>query len=474
MSNLISGLSALIKSSIGSTLIGFVNIGVASIQRTVNAKLSEKYSVLDAGADNTGATATATKIQNAINSGFGEIEIPDGKYLIDTDLIVPDNVRIKFSENAIFLAGKDGLTFFRSNTHAYFSSIHSPRFDANGHANVTCADMISFRLHSGIYNPFMMGAKNGIVFRNGCFGTEINNPTSYAVKYPVIFISNNSGSVVRNPNFDNSPGVGGDGTGSGVTVQYGGGSNLGVQVLGGYIQGFVFGVDDGANGTLVEGTYFEQCSSVDITANTTARNCKYEDCEHWGTIGLAAYRFRNTDSMTIWNPTMGSGARTVLYDIDGTNTNCVEYRSGSNASLNMPTGDLTYVSKMAVQSVGTFVPTIVGSTTAGAAIYTVQTAKFTKTGSTVSMQISISWSGHTGTGAMLLNGLPAGLAPLSFAPMRRFSVSPGFAVTGISVNAAMIGAGTTIGIRQISNAGVESLVPIVAAGSIDVFGTFEI
>ena len=55
---------------------------------------------------------------------------------------------------------------------------------------------------------------------------------------------------------------------------------------------------------------------------------------------------------------------------------------------------------------GTFTPTIVGVTTAGAGTYTYQVGRYTKVGNLVTVQCYIDWSAHTGTGDMRLNGLP--------------------------------------------------------------------
>ncbi|MFZ6687493.1 hypothetical protein ACO0K0_07075 [Undibacterium sp. SXout11W] len=431
-----------------------------------------RVSVTQAGAWLDGAHIDTVAIQKCINL-CRSIWIPDGVAMIDQDLVVPDNVRIEFSENAIFRAAKDGLTFFRSDSHAYFSSIHNPRLDGAGHIKVVGFDMINFRLNSGIFNAFLMLMDTGFVGREGCFGTLIDNPTMYGVKFPIVFIRNNSSTIINNPNFDNSVVAGGDGKGAGITIQYGAGSNLGARVNGGYIQGFDLGIDDGAIGTIISETYFEACTLADITANTTAIGGKYLNCGHWGHIGAAAYRFRNTDSMTIWNPTMGSGARTVLYDIDGTNTNCVEYRPDSNSNFNQPLGNTDFIKSIATQSKLRFSPTAAGSVTVGDATYTVQTAVVTKTGSSVSFQLSLTWVGHTGSGALIIKGMPSQFLPNLSNQKVRLSVSPGFPFTGPIVNAVFIGSGTDIGVRQISTAGSESLLSLPASGSIDIYGVYS-
>ena len=55
---------------------------------------------------------------------------------------------------------------------------------------------------------------------------------------------------------------------------------------------------------------------------------------------------------------------------------------------------------------GTFTPTMFGNTTAGTATYNIQTGTYTKIGRTVSFQLHLDWSGHTGTGGSRIGGLP--------------------------------------------------------------------
>lgn len=61
---------------------------------------------------------------------------------------------------------------------------------------------------------------------------------------------------------------------------------------------------------------------------------------------------------------------------------------------------------------GTFTPTIVGTTIAGAGTYITQSGSYTKIGNRVFFEIDINWSAHTGTGNITLAGLAfaAGIA----------------------------------------------------------------
>jgi hypothetical protein len=55
---------------------------------------------------------------------------------------------------------------------------------------------------------------------------------------------------------------------------------------------------------------------------------------------------------------------------------------------------------------GTFVPTVVGMTTTGTATYGTQLGRYIKIGQMVHFTFVVSYSAHTGTGNMRINGLP--------------------------------------------------------------------
>ena len=55
---------------------------------------------------------------------------------------------------------------------------------------------------------------------------------------------------------------------------------------------------------------------------------------------------------------------------------------------------------------GTFTPTISGTSTAGTGTYTTQFGRYTKVGRVVTCDIAITWTAHTGTGNLEIDGLP--------------------------------------------------------------------
>lgn len=103
---------------------------------------------------------------------------------------------------------------------------------------------------------------------------------------------------------------------------------------------------------------------------------------------------------------------------------------------------------------GTFTPVIEGTTTAGVGTYSQQTGIYTKIGRVVFIEIALAWSAHTGTGNIVITGLPfaAGASPASRAVSVLYSsltytgdptalISAG--ATSISPRTMATGAGTT-------------------------------
>jgi len=78
-------LATLVASS-GSSLIGFIQSGTGAVARTVQAKLRETCSIVDYGADPTGAANSGTAIQLALQSGARSVYVPPGTYVMTANI----------------------------------------------------------------------------------------------------------------------------------------------------------------------------------------------------------------------------------------------------------------------------------------------------------------------------------------------------------------------------------------------------
>lgn len=305
-----------------------------------------EINVVDFGADPTGVNNSSTAIQAALDL-TGSIYIPDGTYKISADLVIKSNTCVTFGQKAVLKANANNITFFKSNstTNAYQVQIYNAQLDGNGFTGVTGFDMYNFRLNAGLFNPYMTALSKGIVFRYGCFGTVIENPTTYNnVSFPVSIMDNCAEVRILNPNFDGT-GISPTGT-IGVDIQVGAtiGVNIGCRIDGGYIQGFGTGIYDRGVGTQVNGTYFESCVNTDILASS-ASQCTYTSTQHWSSTGNSAVQGISSDGITIISPAMGSGARSVgVLNFNGSNTNCMYICAASASYRNTPIGVTTGIS----------------------------------------------------------------------------------------------------------------------------------
>ena len=122
----------------------------------------------------------------------------------------------------------------------------------------------------------------------------------------------------------------------------------------------------------------------------------------------------------------------------------------------------------------TFTPSVIGSSSAGTATYTIRLGSYTKIGKRVFFTISLTWSGHTGTGDLQVSGLPF------------MSNSDGENYTPVTVwnSNVATSAGTMLGALILPNqnkisfyelptgGGSASLVTIDAAGSLYLSGHY--
>ena len=123
---------------------------------------------------------------------------------------------------------------------------------------------------------------------------------------------------------------------------------------------------------------------------------------------------------------------------------------------------------------GTFTPTIAGLTTTGVGVYGLQSGKYTKVGNLVTFQVFLTWTAHTGTGNMIISGLP-------FTSGANFwSGTVGFA-NNISLTAGKIMVGyieanaAYVNLQQYATGGGATAgIPIDTAGEIMFSGSYTV
>jgi hypothetical protein len=179
----------------------------------------------------------------------------------------------------------------------------------------------------------------------------------------------------------------------------------------------------GASTIAVNTISFNSCaiSGLKITTTTTGsinvNNCNWIFAANTlltmagtGMSTLNNSEFESTSASTF---SIGTGCtlNTGNCIVNSSNTNAITgagtFSSGPvNYSGSSFTNNVTTKAYTAFGETGTFTPTLVGSTVAGTTTYTNQQGYFTRIGNLVHAQVYISITAATGTGVVLLGGLP--------------------------------------------------------------------
>jgi hypothetical protein len=118
---------------------------------------------------------------------------------------------------------------------------------------------------------------------------------------------------------------------------------------------------------------------------------------------------------------------------------------------------------------GLFTPVITGSTSAGTGTYTAQQGLYTKIGNRVVIQITITWTAHTGTGNLLVTGLP-----FTAAADCALALSND-ALTYTSTPTAIVqGASTQIALLQSASNAARANIAIEAAANLQLSGVYRV
>ncbi len=98
------------------------------------------------------------------------------------------------------------------------------------------------------------------------------------------------------------------------------------------------------------------------------------------------------------NPIIG-GTKKFKADVDG-NVTATNIKFPSTQVVSTDTNTLDHYKE------GTFTPVLEGLTSAGVGTYTTQLGNYTRIGNMVTASVNLTWTAHTGTGDMIIKGLP--------------------------------------------------------------------
>lgn len=200
--------------------------------------------------------------------------------------------------------------------------------------------------------------------------------------------------------------------------------------------------------------------------------------------------------------TAGPGTNTFRTEVQGTNHALKVGRGSQVASVDLGVGatgtvligstgaDPSFSATPAVTSISfdsgtnnlsrfvnttTFTPTIFGSTSAGTATYSEQTGRYSIIGNILMYTINFAWTGHTGTGDMMIGGFPFAFgAGLSFYPGNAMLQNIVFPASTLWVNVDGVNSTTTAEVVASLDNAAFAAVQMDAAGSLHCSGWYPL
>jgi hypothetical protein len=249
---------------------------------------------------------------------------------------------------------------------------------------------------------------------------------------------------------------------------------------------------DGANRAIFQTNVLNGTTNIQAIPNGSAASssivlCNSSDTTNTGVVYLSAEATENVLNAT----QVGTGITRPLSFKSGGVTNQVFATNGNagfgvsapDASCRIQSANGIKLGNVASPSSvvldwyerGTFTPTVVGVTSAGSATsYPVRNCSYQRVGNRVNFQMHLQWSGHTGTGAIRINGLPYtswGGGGYNAVSCYRGNVP----VTTDQDLQGFISAGSTsIDFDQVAANGTSFIVPVTAAGILIINGSYGV
>jgi len=190
----------------------------------------------------------------------------------------------------------------------------------------------------------------------------------------------------------------------------------------------------------------------------------------WGagaTLGLIVLN-ATTDQVNIQNNKLfrNGGAVPVLYS-GSQNANGKKFNNDTHdTSTQIFTSD-GYVE-------GTFTPVLVGTSTAGVGTYTVQLGRYTRIGNRCFFNIQMTWTAHTGTGNMQLQGFPFTSDSTANNNGTFVILSNNVTYGAGQLSGWMVTGGTTFNVVLMASGSAYSAVAMDVAGNWIITGSYEI
>jgi len=149
--------------------------------------------------------------------------------------------------------------------------------------------------------------------------------------------------------------------------------------------------------------------------------------------------------------------------------------SGSGITFPSTVSRSSNVNTLDDYEIGTFTPTVAGTTTAGTATYSGAAGQYTKIGNSVFVSIYLAWSGGTGTGFLLIGNMPFVSSGATFQAMAVGTFGGiTLSASNVATSRAYNGTAQLYIVQYPVGGGAATLVPYSASGTeLMISGTFQ-
>lgn len=437
----------------GDALIGVKSALTGATARTQHGKNADCVSALDFGADNTGAADSTAAIQYALNTGK-QVFLPAGTYKIST---------LTFTANGQGLIGESPTSTILSSTVSGVAA-----------AAIKSDDQTTTRLFCYVKNVQVVAS-------------------SLAVGYVLDWKSIQFGRIENVWVYGGGAGCTGirlDANWVTTECTY---NSISDCYIGNIGKGISFG--DGANTNTLTGNRIQPLATgyAYFLAGTAAARVSNNTivgggCEYAGAVSRGVYAGLGVDVLTITGVRFEFLAVAIETTVDAAgvylfgnyyDSNTNDYAIASTKTIRVekqgvefPNAAATSTTALDYYQRGTFTPTVKGGTIAGAGTYTLQSGSYTRIGDRVLFECQVTWTAHTGTGNLLLDGLPFTIKSQSH--NHPLAIAADNLTFSGQIACIALANSTMAGVYSLATGAAASAVAMDGTGSLYVSGSFAV
>lgn len=268
-------------------------------------------------------------------SGRKLIFIPEGTYAIGGNISIPSNATVVASTGARFVAARGNISILTSAEVTTGTRWSGGIFEGNSYPGVIAFDLVGFRAE-GAAIECCAGNDLSVMLNLQalCWDLSLRNIYCQASTRAIFLGEGCNAVTIDHPSINTFDEVG-------ITVATGSRSlpNAGNNIVGGYVQGGPIGVLDQARSTSIDGTYFETCSTADVSLDGAIMPI-IQRSYHSAVDGVVCVKARNVEGAQVDNVTLHGMRTQGIFDFDSSNSYC-RGSIGRTAGLNTGLGDVT-------------------------------------------------------------------------------------------------------------------------------------